>query len=313
MFSNLRYIYEVYKESSFSKAAQNLYISQPSLSAVVKRTENKVGVPLFDRSTNPIRLTEAGKEYIKVAEKIMDLEEGYAGYVGSLNGLKTGRIRIGGTYLYSVFVLPTTIYRFHEMYPNIQIDVIEGHTDQLEEMLSEGELDLIVDNYPMDSVIYEKKFLCKERILLAVPASYKSNEPAKKWSLTAQDIMDDRHYDPKVPGVPLSIFSEDPFVVLRIHNDTRSRVDKICKRVGFNPKISLKLDQMMMTYRLTEQQKGAAFVSDTVVKNQTPTDQVVYYKIDDPAAEREVNFYYKRSKYFTKAMGEFITLAGEMQ
>ena len=61
----MNYVYEVYKERSFSKAAENLYISQPALSAMIKKVENKVGMPLFDRSTNPIQLTDCGKRYIK--------------------------------------------------------------------------------------------------------------------------------------------------------------------------------------------------------------------------------------------------------
>ena len=79
MFANMDYVYEVYKEGSFSKAAANLYISQPALSATVKKIEKKIGMPLFDRSTVPVQLTECGKKYMKTAEKIMDLEEDFQG------------------------------------------------------------------------------------------------------------------------------------------------------------------------------------------------------------------------------------------
>ena len=85
MFSNMRYIYKIYKEGSFSKAAKDLYISQPSLSATVKKVEQKIGMPLFERSTNPIQLTECGKQYIKTAEQLMNLEEQFANYVEDLN------------------------------------------------------------------------------------------------------------------------------------------------------------------------------------------------------------------------------------
>ena len=61
MFQGMEYIYEVYKEKSFSKAAAALFISQPSLSANVKRVENRIGYPIFDRSTKPLQLTEVGK------------------------------------------------------------------------------------------------------------------------------------------------------------------------------------------------------------------------------------------------------------
>ena len=74
MLKDIEYIYAVYKERSFSKAARRLFIAQPSLSAAVKRVEQELGLPLFNRSTSPVSLTEAGEYYIKSAEKIMEIE-----------------------------------------------------------------------------------------------------------------------------------------------------------------------------------------------------------------------------------------------
>ena len=68
------YIYAVYQEKSFSKAAKKLYVSQPWLSATVKKAEQELGLPLFDRSTNPISLTKAGRYYIERIEQIMAIE-----------------------------------------------------------------------------------------------------------------------------------------------------------------------------------------------------------------------------------------------
>ena len=69
MFTWKKYVYEVYKERSFTKAAQNLYISQPSLSARIKKIEEIIGEPLFDRSTTPLQLTEVGKVYIESPDR----------------------------------------------------------------------------------------------------------------------------------------------------------------------------------------------------------------------------------------------------
>ena len=99
MFSSMKYVYEVYKERSFSKAAQNLYVSQPSLSATIKKTEDKIGAQIFDRSTNPIQLTDVGKQYIKSLEEIMDIQNSFDNYVNNLNELKTGQLAIGGQQL----------------------------------------------------------------------------------------------------------------------------------------------------------------------------------------------------------------------
>ena len=66
------YVYQVYKEKSFSKAARNLFISQPALSATIKKIENRLGVKLFERTTTSVTLTEAGEAYVETARKIME-------------------------------------------------------------------------------------------------------------------------------------------------------------------------------------------------------------------------------------------------
>lgn len=309
MFSNMRYVYEVYKAGSFSKAAKNLYISQPALSATVKKVEKKVGMPLFERSTNPIQLTECGKRYIKTAEKIMDQEEDFACYVGNLNELRTGHLAVGGTYLFSAFILPPAIQKFQETFPNIKFSLHESSTPILEQKLFSGELDLLIDNYPMKEDVYEKRYFMKEHLLLAVPASFESNQAAKAWGLTAEEVQNEVPARPEVHGVSLKLFAEEPFVVLRSHNDTRERVEAICKRAGITPKVALKLNQMLTVYHMTERGMGISFVSDTVVKCMPPNPEVVYYKIDDPAAERNVYFYYRKNKYFTRSMAEFMKIA----
>ena len=71
MFRELEYVYAVYQERSFTKAARKLYLSQPAISAMVKKAERKIGTPIFDRSTSPLTLTPAGEYYIRQAEKIL--------------------------------------------------------------------------------------------------------------------------------------------------------------------------------------------------------------------------------------------------
>ena len=189
MFSGMNYVYEVYKEKSFSKAAENLYISQPALSAMIKKVETKVGMPLFDRSTTPIQLTDCGKKYIKTAEKIMDLEDEFAYYVGNMHELKTGHLSLGGSYLFSSFIFPPLIEKFRAAYPNVKVSLFEGHTPLLEQKLFAGELDIIIDNYLLDESIYEKKQFMEEHLLLAVPASFDSNKRAGKYQLTVAALF----------------------------------------------------------------------------------------------------------------------------
>jgi len=309
MFSGMKYVYAVYKERSFSRAAESLYISQPALSAMVKKVEAKVGMELFDRTTNPIRLTECGKRYIETAESIMDLEDEFSRYVGNLSELRAGEVSVGGTYLFSAFVLPPIIREFSEKYPNINVNLFEGHTSMLEEKLFQGELDLIIDNYVLEESVYQRYVFMEEHLILAVPKSYPENEQVKECQLSAEDIRQNRHYLKECPSVSLKVFEKEPFVLLRLHNDTRKRVEAICARAGVKLNVTMMLNQLLTTYHFTGFGMGASVVSDTVIKSQPTDDGIVYYKIDDPDAVRQVYLYHRKTKYLTRSMVEFMKTA----
>ena len=303
MFSGMNYVYEVYKEQSFSKAAENLYISQPALSSMIKKIETKIGMPLFDRSTSPIQLTECGKKYIKTAEKIMDLENEFAYYVGNLQELKTGRLSVGGTYLFSSFIFPPIIDKFRRAYPHVKLNLFEGHTPLLEQKLFAGELDIIIDNYLLDAGIYEKERFMEERLLLAVPTEGKT---LPDGALSHQDILHGRHLQADAPAVSIDLFRDSSFIALRHGNDTRIRMDQLCEQAGFVPHIQLEVDQLSTAYNIVCSNMGLTLVSDTLISRTAPVPQMVYYKINSSLTERSAYFYYKSGAYVTLAMQEFI-------
>lgn len=309
MFSSMKYVYEVYKEHSFSKAAQNLYISQPSLSATIKKTELRIGAPIFDRSTNPIQLTECGKKYIKSIEEIMDIQNSFDNYVNNLNELKTGQLAIGGSNLFASFILPPLITKFTQKYPLVKIHLIESDTATLKNMLLHGSLDLVIDNYAFHDPIYTKQFFADETLLLAVPRRLESNNKAREYQLTYEDIISKRHLAEGTPTVPLTLFKDDPFIFLRTGNDTRFRAEKICQDHELSPNIILKLDQQITSYNVACYGMGIAFVSDTLVCKAMPVPNIIFYKLDEPHSKRTIYFYHKQTKYITRAMEEFLKIA----
>lgn len=308
MFQGMNYVYEVYKEMNFSKAAKNLYISQPSLSAAVKKVEMRLGFPIFDRSTTPIQLTEFGKEYIKAIEVIMDVENGFNNFVNDINELKSGSISIGGTNLFASYILPPLLSGFTEKYPFVDVNLVEASTSELTEKLFSGSLDLIIDNNCMDSSIYEKVFFCEEHLILTVPKAFFSNEKAKDYRMDLKDIKNGRHLEPDFPVVPLDFFRDEPFLFLKSGNDTRIRADKICHNSRFIPKIKLKLDQQITAYNLSSYGMGISFTGDILLSHIYENDNLVYYKLDNRDATRDVNFYYKRNRYMTRTVREFLQL-----
>ena len=309
MFQGMNYVYEVYKEMSFSRAAKNLYISQPSLSAAVKKAETQIGFPVFDRSSNPIRLTELGREYIRSIESIMEVEQGFENYVRDMQELKSGRIAIGATNLFASYVLPPLLSRFTESFPMIHVDLVEGPTAELGEKLFSGALDLMIDNQTMDASVYEETFFCEEHLLLVVPRHFGSNEKVKEYALAISDVKADRHLDSAVPSVPLEVFRGDPFLLLKGGNDTRIRAEKICRDSGhFFPKVRLELAQQITGLYLSRYGMGISFNGDVLIRHMPDDGSLVFYKLGYPDAVRNVNFFCKRNRYMTRVVSEFLRL-----
>lgn len=311
MFHSMNYIYEVYKERSFSKAAAKLYISQPSLSATVKKTETKIGSPIFDRSVNPIQLTECGRHYIKAVEEMMDLENQFENYVNDLHELKTGQLAIGGSNVFASYILPPLITKFTQKYPLVKIHLIEANTPQLIKQLFQGTLDLIIDNSTFPDSVYQKRFYKEEALLLAVPKVFSSNLAAAKYQLTSTDILNGKHLNRNTPAAPLKFFSQDPFIFLRTGNDTRARAEKICQAQSFTPNIILKLDQQVTAFNLCCYGMGVTFVTDTILNYIKANEDCCFYKINEPETMRNIYFYHKQSKYISRAMEEFLMISCE--
>ena len=311
MFVWKKYVYEVYKERSFTKAAQNLYISQPSLSARIKKIEEIIGEPLFDRSTTPLQLTEVGKVYIEAAEEITQIEQRVENYINDLAGLKTGNLAVGASTLFAAYVVPSLITQFNQKFPDVHIQLIEGNTAELEEMLGSNALDFVIDNYHYDSILYNKELYCEENILLAVPKHFAVNEELGMYQLSYKNIKNKNYLNQKYPAVPLGSFADLPFIMLTQGNDTRTRGDRLCRNVGFKPNIVLEFNQQSTAYMASSTQLGATFISDILVSQLPTFENLVYYKLDGEEAKRKVFFYYKTHKYKTRVMEEFIRMMHE--
>lgn len=311
MFVWKKYVYEVYKERSFTKAAQNLYISQPSLSARIKKIEEMIGEPLFDRSTTPLQLTEVGKVYIEAAEEITQIEQRVENYINDLAGLKTGNLAVGASTLFAAYVVPSLITQFNQKFPDVHIQLIEGNTAELEEMLGSNALDFVIDNYHYDSILYNKELYCEENILLAVPKHFAVNEELGMYQLSYKNIKNKNYLSRKYPAVPLGRFADLPFIMLTQGNDTRTRGDRLCRNVGFKPNIVLEFNQQSTAYMASSTQLGATFISDILVSQLPTFENLVYYKLDGEEAKRKVFFYYKTHKYKTRVMEEFIRMMHE--
>lgn len=308
MLNGMDYVYAVWQERSFSAAARRLFVSQPALSAAVRKVEKELGLPIFDRSRSPLQLTDAGKAYIEAAERIYRINKELKRYCGDLAGLASGTLQLGGTNFFASCFLPPMIEAFSQKYPQIRLTVTESDSADLYNKLATEELDVIVDSGVYDGTQYEILPFYTDHLLLAVPTARKINrQPGLAAAmLRREDILAGRHRDDRVAAVSLSVFADEEFLLLGKGNDMYRRSKGLFQSAGIAPKVKLYLNQLMTAFHMARQGLGVTFLTDTLVRIAAPTEELVYYRLDGELAMRETFLAVKKRGYRTKAMEGFL-------
>lgn len=313
-FNRKDLVYTVYQEKSISKAAQKLFVSQPSLSIMIRKIEEEIGTPLFDRTSKPIRLTQAGEEYIKATQAMMHIEKAFDNYINAANELMVGSLNIGGNQLLSSLVLHKYVSEFIRCYPNIRLNLTDDNSLTLENMISSGQLDVVIDNHRLDSEVFEQRLWRTEHLLLAVPSDFSCNRGLEQYRLREADILSGAYLLPEVEPVPLNHFRDIPFVSMTRDNDTRRCSDEIFKEADMTPNTILEIDRLVTLYNFIEIGTAASIVSDTLVRHVQHHDgNVVFYRLASSRARRDIYVSYKRNRYYSKAMKVFIELMFRME
>ena len=206
MFQKYKYVLAVYEEGCFTKAAEKLFISQPSLSVAVSNIEKNIGAPLFERCGKRLKLTEAGRAYIDAAQRIGRAEDEFFKQLEDLNGLQTGKLVVGGSNFLCSYVLPQLFSSFRSKYPGIEITLIEANSLNLRELLLNEEVDLVIDNFEDCSQSFATYPLIDEHILLCVPTEYKVNESLKEFQIHPEKIYTAPDHVKTVPALDLDNF-----------------------------------------------------------------------------------------------------------
>jgi DNA-binding transcriptional LysR family regulator len=302
------YVYEVYREKSFSTAARKLFVSQPALSSAVKKVEQSLGIEIFDRSTSPIQLTTAGRAYIDAAEQIFTINRKLKNYCNDLANLQSGTLSLGGTNFFASCLLPPIIKKFSELYPQIQLRITESDSNDLYKRLLSEDLDLIVDSGIYDEKAYDSIPLLEDHILLAVPTDNPIHRNYPSYRFSQVDIIERADDLQDIPALPLARFAEEQFLLLGKGNDMHRRAINLCQNSGFIPHVRLYLNQLMTAYHMACQGLGLTFVTDSLVRHAMPSTALTYYKIEDLDATRKIFIAKRKNSHPVKAMQEFIRI-----
>lgn len=164
----LKVFHTVARRLNFTRAARELYISQPAVTKHIKALEEEYGTRLFDRNGTKIQLTYAGELFLQHTERLFEIHRKLEMSLHALSGKHTGKLRIGASTTIASYILPRVLPAFLKKYPDMEIELRSGNTEQVEQLLQDKAVDLgITEGFSKLPAFRYTSFLRDEIVLTA--------------------------------------------------------------------------------------------------------------------------------------------------
>ncbi len=308
-FSAAEYIRTIAEMKNISAAAEKLDMSQPALSARLKKAEEQLGTAIFDRSRKPLELTEAGRIYLQYAKRFAALDRELQQQIADIEDLEQGSLTIGGASFFNVSYYPKAVGAFLKRHPGIEIEIVDGKIPEISVKAYGGSVDLFIA-HPMefdDRFCYEKLF--SERIFLCVPGEWEINERLKHAEVSPESIMSRSESDcAQLPVTDFSLFSGLPFVMLNEDQHIGTVMNSLFAKYGFEPVRRVTAEQTMTSYALTLAGVGISLITESCIRNSGFHDFPKFYFTEPELCSRDIYAVYPKNRYVSRAAREFISI-----
>ncbi|MGH8686390.1 MAG: hydrogen peroxide-inducible genes activator [Burkholderiales bacterium] len=183
--TELRYIVAVARERHFGHAAQSCFVSQPTLSVAIKKLEQELGVPLFERGPGEVSVTPVGQRVVEQAQRVLEEAARVRDIAQAAKDPLAGLLRLGTIYTIGPYLLPKLIPVLRRRAPTMQLLIQENYTHRLAEALKQGEVDAIVVAAPFSEPGVATQPLYDEPFLVALPQGHPLE---KKKHISADEL-----------------------------------------------------------------------------------------------------------------------------
>jgi len=278
----LRYFCAVAETSSFSRAAEQSHVSQPSLSQQIMKLEDELGARLFDRLGRSVRLTELGQTFLPRARAVLRELEAARGDVAEQKDSIGGSVTVGVIPTVAPYFLPQHLTAFSRKFSQVRLTVVEEITPALLDQLRAGKTDLAILALPIRGHEFETFPLLTERLFAALPAGHKL---AKRSSLSLKDLR------------------AEPFLLLRDGHCFRDTAVAACDRVRLHPQIIFESGQFSSLLSMVGAGMGVSIVPEMAIEKKS---RCRYVRIDDPSSTRTIGVVVLRGRSLTRAHRAFL-------
>ncbi len=293
---NMEYIVAIEQYQSISQAAESLFITQPALSRFLHHLEHRLGVRLFNRLGNRFIPTYEGERYLYYAKKIMALELQMQNEFADIDASNRGRLRLALPTLRSSYVLPFIVPHYRRLYPHVDIVVKEVHSQGLEKLLVEGEVDFAILNLATKHPDIVSTLIRHDEVLLALP---------RRHPLAAQGkTVAGRPY----PQIDIRLFKEEEFILQHEDQRTRQAADRVFSEAGIKPPVLLVTRSIEAALKLVCMGTGVCFVAETYAHQIALPQPLSLFSIGSPHTLLDLSLAYMKNSHQPTYFRDFIEI-----
>ena len=296
-FRDYTYIMAIAEYRTISKAADALFISQPSLSIFLQNIESKLGTPLFKRVNKQFYPTYAGEQYLEAGRQIIAIQNIMNKAIEKIIVNEAGKLNIAITSVRGYYVLPKVFPEFMKEYPGYKINIIDCGVADVEKHLSSGEADLGIYAVTRTNSEFKNYHIKHEEVILCMS----HNNPYKEKAVNKEG----RNY----PWLDLSLLKDEHFFVNDPNKWRISTVaNELLKEAGIHPDISV-LGNLETCLSLAASGMGAAFSYDICVPGfRNYKEAPCYYSVGEKKRTAEFVVACRKGYAFSSAENRFVEL-----
>lgn len=298
----LKYALEIARQGSFTRAASNLRIAQPSLSQQIAKFEHELGTTLFHRGHGSVRPTPDGRRFLERAEFIVKLHEDLEREMIERSAGIGSELTIGTPAITGEHILPALLEEFKIRYPKVHVRMIEDSPRALEELTAKGDTDISLLPLPIEDSRLSTRSILTEPILLAVPPDM--TKWMNDWNCTSSIVQSSGR------RISLSALRLAPFIVLKSGYGFRHTVLELCAESGFQPEIGYETSSIEMAQSLVAHGLGVTLIP-AMVKRHRREKSPLYFELDENPV-RTLSFIYRKDRYLSMASRAFIDMSVEV-
>jgi len=288
----LRIIKAIASENSFTRAAEVLYISQPSLSKQVKVLENRLGILLINRESNKISLTEGGKLFLQYSERVLALCEESCRALNDLKNGDRGNLTVGASQTIGTYLMPRVLALFAQHYPQINLKVHVDSTRFIAKNVVNRDIDIaVVGGYVPDDLKKSLKIesFVEDELTLIIPKSHPF--ATKKQKSINKDELYHLNFITLNPNSTIRKFIDNILIQNHIETNQLNIIMQLNSIEAIKTAVSLGL--------------GAAFVSSSAIEKEIELKTIEIIKIENIKITRTLSIITNPECYQSKAFEFF--------